>query len=76
MGSNGGVGKVLLVDGFIGGLWWWRQEAVELNVFVTLTREQRAELEEEVERMRGLLARPAASAVPGSAAHGRTPAVY
>ena len=26
MGSNGGVGRTVFVDGFLAGLWWWRDE--------------------------------------------------
>ncbi|WP_210505443.1 winged helix DNA-binding domain-containing protein [Naasia sp. SYSU D00057] len=56
MGANAGVGNVLLVDGFLGGLWWWRDGAVQLNLFETLTPLQRDELAEEIERVSALLA--------------------
>ena len=55
MGVNGGIGNVLFVDGFVGGIWWWRDDKVELNVLVPLTRAQQGELDEEVERVTGLL---------------------
>lgn len=55
MGANGGAGSVILVDGFIGGLWWWRKDAVELDLFDSLTRPQGEELDEEAQRIKALL---------------------
>ncbi|WP_210481520.1 winged helix DNA-binding domain-containing protein [Naasia sp. SYSU D00948] len=55
LGSSGGVASVVLVDGFIGGLWRWRNEDVQLELFAPLTTGQRDELDEEVERVRGML---------------------
>jgi hypothetical protein len=60
MGTNGGVGHTIFVDGFMAGLWWQRDgrqgRVVEPDVFVKLTRSQRAELDEEIARVETLLA--------------------
>ena len=56
MGGNGGVGHVVLVDGFMAGVWWWRDGAVVTDVPQPLTRAQRAELADEVDRTTSLLA--------------------
>ncbi len=56
-GTNGGIGNTVFVDGFMAGLWWVRDGRVVPEVFVTLTRAQRAELDEEVSRVEALLAR-------------------
>ena len=55
LGSNGGVGNTVFVDGFMAGLWWWRDDAVVLDLFTDLTRSQRAELDDEVDRTTALL---------------------
>jgi hypothetical protein len=57
MGRNGGVGHTVFVDGFMAGLWWWRDEQVEIDVPGRLTKAQRAELAEEVDRVTALLRR-------------------
>jgi hypothetical protein len=57
MGANGGVGNTVFVDGFMAGLWWNRDGRVELDVFRGLTRAQRAELDDEVDRVEALLSR-------------------
>ena len=57
MGANGGVGNTVFVDGFMAGLWWHRDGRVELDVFRELTRAQRAELDDEVDRVEALLSR-------------------
>ena len=56
MGSNGGVGRTVFVDGFLTGLWWWRDGGVELDLFRTLARAERSELDDEVDRVTALLA--------------------
>ncbi len=55
MGANGGNGGAVFVDGFMAGLWWWRDGAVSLDVPGSLTRSQRAELAEETDRVTVLL---------------------
>ena len=55
MGSNAGVGSTVFVDGFMAGLWWWRDDRVELDLFRTLTRSQRIEVDDEVDRVTALL---------------------
>ncbi len=55
MGANGGNGGTVFVDGFMAGLWWWRDGAVALDVPGSLTRSQRAELAEETDRVTVLL---------------------
>ena len=55
MGSNGGVGRTVFVDGFLAGLWWWRDGRVELDLFRPLTRAERGGLDDEVDRVSALL---------------------
>jgi hypothetical protein len=54
-GTNGGVGSTVFVDGFMAGLWWWRDGRVVLDLFRRLSRSERHELDEEVERITILL---------------------
>lgn len=58
MGRNGGLGSTVFVDGFMAGLWWWRDGRVETDLRVRVTRQQRAELAAEVERVTALLSVP------------------
>ena len=55
MGTNAGVGSTVFVDGFMAGLWWWRDNSVDLDLFRRLTRPQRADLDTEVARVESLL---------------------
>jgi hypothetical protein len=55
MGSNGGVGSTVFVDGFMAGLWWWRDDLVDLELFRRPTRAQRTDLDDEVGRIESLL---------------------
>ena len=55
MGTNGGIGNTIFVDGFMAGLWWWREGQVVLDVFRRLTRVQREELDTEVARVEAML---------------------
>lgn len=57
MGSNGGVGNTVFVDGVMSGLWWWREDRVVLDLFRDLTGGERAELDEEVARIEELFQR-------------------
>jgi hypothetical protein len=57
MGSNGGVGCTVFVDGMLEGLWRHEDGRVRVELFRTLTREERAELDAEVARVEHLLAR-------------------
>lgn len=58
MGSNGGMAMVLLVDGWLEGLWRAVDGHVEVvTLFRDLTAGERAGLAEEVERVEELLAR-------------------
>ena len=57
MGVNGGVANTVFVDGFMAGLWRWRDDHVETDVPGRLTRAQRAELADEVDRMTALMRR-------------------
>jgi len=60
MGSNGGVGSVVLVDGVMAGLWSTTAEGrVEVELFGRVDRAQQAELDAEVARVEALLAVPA-----------------
>lgn len=56
-GVNGGAGNTVFVDGFMAGLWWWREGRVVTEVFRELTRQQRSELDEEVAAVEQLLRR-------------------
>jgi len=56
MGVNGGVGRVLLVDGFMAGLWRLREGRVETELVRPLTSSQQAELEAEAAGIERLLA--------------------
>jgi len=51
MGTNGGVGSTVFVDGFMAGLWWWREEQMVLDLFRRLSRSEQRELDEEVDRV-------------------------
>ena len=55
-GVNGGVGNTVFVDGFMAGLWWWREGRVDLEVFRTLSKAERAELDSEVAAVETMLA--------------------
>ena len=57
MGSNGGVGNTVFVDGFMAGLWWHRNGRLDLELFRDLTRAERADLDGEVSRTETFLAR-------------------
>ncbi|GAA4852769.1 winged helix DNA-binding domain-containing protein [Luteimicrobium xylanilyticum] len=60
MGSNGGVGSAVLVDGFMAGLWsTTAQGRVEVELFDRVSRAQQAELDAEAARVEALLAVPA-----------------
>ncbi len=56
-GANGGVGNTVFVDGFMAGLWWNRDGRFELELFRDLTRAERTELDDEVDRVETLLSR-------------------
>ena len=57
MGVNGGMASVLFVDGMLEGLWRADDDRVEvLDLFRRLTRQERAELDEETARVEALLA--------------------
>ena len=57
MGANGGVANTVFVDGFMAGLWWWRDDHVETDVLGRLTRAQRLELADEVDRITAMMRR-------------------
>lgn len=60
MGTNGGVASTVFVDGWLAGLWRVEEgEPVVVELFRELTGAQRVELDEELERVRALLAVPA-----------------
>jgi hypothetical protein len=57
MGVNGGMASALFVDGMLEGLWRAVDGRVDLvDLFRTLTRSERAELDEETARVESLLA--------------------
>jgi hypothetical protein len=57
MGTNGGAGSVILVDGFMAGLWWVRDGRIVTDVFSRLSRQQQDELDAEVGSVAAMLAR-------------------
>jgi hypothetical protein len=57
MGTNGGVGNTIFVDGFMAGLWWIRGGRVQTDVFRPLSKREQTELDAEVARVEGLLSR-------------------
>ncbi|CAN5224682.1 winged helix DNA-binding domain-containing protein [soil metagenome] len=57
MGTNGGICNTIFADGFMSGLWWWRAGRVVTELFGRLSREQRRELDDEVDRVTALLER-------------------
>ncbi|MFC8732019.1 winged helix DNA-binding domain-containing protein [Luteimicrobium sp. NPDC057192] len=60
MGSNGGVGSVVLVDGVMAGLWSTTAGGeVEVELFDRVSRAQRSDLDAEAARVEALLAVPA-----------------
>jgi hypothetical protein len=59
MGPNGGVGSTVFVDGLLEGL--WRQTdagAVDVELFRSLTRGERSDLDDEVSALRSFLDSP------------------
>ncbi len=56
-GANGGVGHTVFVDGFMAGLWWIRDGHVVTELFGRLSKRQRSELDDELQRLEVLLAR-------------------
>ncbi|MFE6487564.1 winged helix DNA-binding domain-containing protein [Streptomyces sp. NPDC057757] len=48
--------RVLLVDGFVAGLWRQDEEVLTIEPFGTLTKSQRKEVVEEAQRMAGVMA--------------------
>jgi hypothetical protein len=57
MGTNGGVGNTIFVDGFMAGLWWARDGRVVTDLFRPLSRSEQAELAAEVATVEALLSR-------------------
>jgi Winged helix DNA-binding domain len=57
MGPNGGLGMTIFVDGWLAGLWRIADGRVDgVQLFRGLSAAERGELDEEVERVNGLLA--------------------
>jgi hypothetical protein len=54
-GVNGGVGNTIFVDGFMAGLWWWREGRVVTEVIRELTGDQRRQLDGEIAAVQVLL---------------------
>jgi hypothetical protein len=48
----------VFVDGFMAGLWRWRDDRVDLELARPLTRAERADLDVEVARVESLLRLP------------------
>lgn len=57
MGTNGGIGNTVFVDGMLEGLWRVTDGRVVVEPFRRLTRSEQAELDDEVARVEALLAR-------------------
>jgi hypothetical protein len=56
MGTNGGIGSTVFVDGMLEGLWRLDDGRVRVEQFRPLTREETADLDAEVARVEALLA--------------------
>jgi hypothetical protein len=54
-GSNGGVASTVFVDGFMAGLWRRRDGHIRTELFRSLTRLQRGQLDDEIARVEQLL---------------------
>lgn len=58
MGANGGVANTVFVDGWLAGLWRIEDDRVRIvDLFRDLTPAEQAELDDEITRIEGLLAR-------------------
>ncbi len=58
MGANGGVGNTVFVDGVLEGLWAVTDAGrVELDLFRRLSKDERLQLRDEVDRLQVLIAR-------------------
>ena len=57
MGTNGGVGSTIFVDGFMAGLWWVREGRIVTDVFAHLSKREKGDLDAEVHRVEALLSR-------------------
>jgi hypothetical protein len=57
MGRNGGVGNTVFVDGMLEGTWRQVDDRVEVDLWRSLTKVERAGLDAEVARLEQLLAR-------------------
>jgi hypothetical protein len=58
MGTNGGIGNTIFVDGWLTGIWRVVDDRVAIELLHReLTKAEQAELDEEVARVEGLLAR-------------------
>jgi hypothetical protein len=55
-GVNGGVGNTVFVDGFMAGLWWWREGRVSVEMLRTLSSAEQTELDQEVAAVEQMLA--------------------
>ena len=53
--SSVGIGHTVWVDGFLAGRWFWRDDAITLDLFRDLRRRERADLDDEVDRVTALL---------------------
>jgi hypothetical protein len=62
MGTNGGAGSTLFLDGLLAGLWHVEDGRVVVEPFRSLTPSERRSLERETERVTALLAVDAAAA--------------
>ena len=45
----------MFIDGFFAGRWFWRDGAISLDLFRDLSRRERADLDDEVDRVTALL---------------------
>ena len=50
-----GIGHTVFIDGFFAGRWFWRDGAISLDLFRGLSRRERADLDDEVDRVTALL---------------------
>jgi len=57
MGTTGGVGRGVFVDGTLEGLWFENERAVSIEMFRKLTKAEKSALDDEVSRVAEFLAR-------------------
>ena len=55
-GTNGGVGNTIFADGYMAGLWWFRDGRIVTDVFRRPARAEQSALDDEIGRVEAFLA--------------------